>query len=39
MEAHGWTWDEYLNAPWDLVVEAEIRLSKRALAEKKAREK
>jgi hypothetical protein len=38
MAEMGWTWQEYLEQPWDLVAEAEVRLSKRALAEKRLRE-
>ena len=34
IEATGWTYDEYLAAPWDLVVEEEVRIAKRALAQK-----
>jgi len=34
IEATGWTWDEYLAQPWDLVVELETRIAKRALAQK-----
>ena len=37
MEALHWTWQEYLDAPWDLVEEELTRLNKRALAEKRQR--
>lgn len=36
MEAYGWTWDEYCNAPDDLIVEATIRLQKQRQAEARA---
>jgi hypothetical protein len=33
IEATGWTYDELLAQPWDLVTEMLIRLQKRALAQ------
>jgi len=33
MEAHGWTWQEYCDAPYDLIDEAMTRLNKRTLEE------
>lgn len=34
MEALGWTYEQYLAAPYDLIDEEMIRLQKRALAQK-----
>ena len=39
MEEMGWTYAEYLAQPWDLIAEAETRLNKRALAEKRLAER
>lgn len=36
MEHYHWTWDDYCNAPDDLVVEATIRLEKKRRAEARA---
>ena len=30
MQGMGWTWDEYLDAPDDLIQELEIRFAKQA---------
>jgi len=35
-EAYGWTYDDYLNAPAELVDEMRLRLRARALAEQQA---
>lgn len=35
MDAMGWTWEEYLAQPDDLIAELEIRISKSGLARKK----
>ena len=39
IEATGWTWEEYLAQPWDLVAEFIVRLDKQALASRPKPEK